>query len=238
MDMNMKNKKAILLDLLDFADSIKNKKIEFNLKNFKKLIDIYSDSDYNEIDTQYKETLICTFIDYFDFNSYNSYVSFLKLLTHGKYFEYTTIYAQYAEKITNSFLNSKKLKFDWMIKHMAFDGSYFEINNTIRFICKLTTNNDDIKLLNSIVNSVDGTQNEILIYEAVVRNAIYKRKIEFAEILNKIFNKTTKISINGIESLYDTIEIDEIRAVINEYLFKRTKKIEYLPQEAIDILIF
>lgn len=226
------------MESLALALSISNKTANFNKPTLKQLLKLYSDSNNNFIDTQEGDKLIAIFISNYEFKSYKDFVEVLDLMKEQKYFDSsTTFYSHFNKTITEKLFNSSFIKQQWIVDHMTTNGSFAEINNVVRFVFT-KPNGNEVKFLKQIVEYVDGMKRSIIIYEAILRFGVMRTIDGLSEIFEIIFNKNPNIEIATLQNSYDDIPDEQIKLIVGEFLYKRTKEPKFLPVSAQDIFIF
>lgn len=222
----------------EIIERVMDKSIEFNKTTLNQLLKVYSNENNSYLDTKYGDKPITTFLSEYKFKSMYDYKDVLRAIKNQAYFnDGTTLYAHYNNSITEKLFNSAFIKLEWIIEHMALNGSFAEINNVVRFIFSKDSS-ESITFLNQIIDHVSGFKKDIVVYEAIIRYGLGKSIPGLAGIFKHIFEKDPKIEIVSIKTLYHNVRDDDIRMVVGKYLYDKTKDPKYLPQEAQDIFIF
>ncbi len=222
----------------EVVESVISKTVEFNKTTLNKLLKVYSNENNSYLDTKYGDKPITTFLSEYKFKSLYDYKDILRPIKNQAYFnDGTTLYAHYNDAITGRLFNSAFIKLEWIIEHMALNGSFAEINNVVRFIFSKDAD-ESIKFLNQIIDHVSGFKKDIVVYEAIIRYGLGKSIPGLAGIFKHIFDKDPKIEIVSIKTLFHNVRDEEIRLVVGKYLYEKTKETKFLPQEAQDIFVF
>ena len=222
----------------NLIDSILDKSIDFTKSNLTKFLRIYSNPENMFLDTKHTKEPLVVFLSNYEFKSQADYKDVLKALKDQAYFDTgSTFYAHFNDAITGCLFNSSYIKLEWIIEHMAMNGSFAEINNVVRFIFS-KSDEDVIKFLNQIIDYVSGFKKDIIVYEAIIRYGLNSPIHGLVDIFKHIFSLNPKIEIMSITNRYNDINDAEVKEIVGAYLYKKTNDTKYLPQAAQDIFVF
>lgn len=225
----------------DFILAVFRKELPASLKTFNRLMEFYSIKENETLD-KYGQKLLSSFFSVYKFSSYEEYSQLIELLRNTKYFSSgRSCYNEFSSIIAKKTFDSPNVDSIWIIKHMATLGSFNELSewHTFReindFISLIFSREKgkEVEILSKLIDEVIELEQAPTIYNAIIRFCLNREKTtkQLDTVLEKIFSTNAELDIMSIENLFKLIKDVKLKEVVGVFLYSKTNKIEYLPDE-------
>jgi hypothetical protein len=222
----------------EFVLEVFRKEAPATKTTLKKLMKVYSDIENKPVTEKYGERLISSFLSVYKFKSKNDYLEIMSIMKHaGVYDSGLTYYGNFHSMITKKLFDSDSIKTTWIISDIAENGSFAEVNNVVGFLMTREKENY-AENFGQLLDGVKGLVKEPVVMEAIIRHAMGRKEKELVSIVEKVLETPLNLEIQSIKARYKDIQNKNMKIIIGNYLYYRTKDEEYLPDSAKDMFIF
>lgn len=226
-----------------FIIKVFKKEITITSAVFRKVVAIFADRRNESIVEKYGNRIYASMLSTYKFKNHKDYTTKLDLLKQTAYLNTgLTQYGLNHTIITKKLFDSASVKTEWIIEDMANAGSMAEINYVVSHIFRREKENLS-KILDELLQITQYTKNEKTVASAVIRNIVYSRSFSdvefFQSILDREMDKPSDDVVRSLEVYFkDANASKSIVNALQNWLYEKTNKEEYLSDTAKDIFIF